>query len=67
MSTQIRHFFFETIKKNILGETYILLIKEKETNGEESAFFSFPQKNKIKFLLCWNILDLCNELKGLRG
>lgn len=34
MSTQIRHFL--TLKKG----TYILPIKEKKTNSEESAFFT---------------------------
>lgn len=50
MSTQIRHFL-KPLKKTYWGETYILLIKEKETNGEESAFFSFPKKNKIPRVL----------------
>lgn len=43
MSTQIRHFL--NLKKK--QGTYILLIKERKTNCEESAFFTLKKKKKI--------------------
>lgn len=42
MSTQIRHFL--NLKKK--QGTYILLIKERKTNCEESAFFTLKKKKK---------------------